>query len=130
MKDTILITGGSGLLALNWASTVRDRYAVTLGLHEQAVSLPGVAARHLSLESLDSILSAFEAIRPQMVIHTAGLTNVEECDANPDLARHVNVDLAEHVSQACACCDSRFVVIGAHEHLTARLFGDIHGDSW
>ena len=102
MKSTILITGGSGLLALNWALATRDRYAGTLGLHMRKVSLPGVETRRFSLDSVDAILGTLEAIQPHLVIHTAGLTNVEECEANPGLAHHVNVDLAANVAQVCA----------------------------
>ncbi len=102
MKDGILITGGSGLLALNWALATRDQYLITLALHSRKVSLPGVASRNISLDSVDEILASFEKIRPQLVIHTAGLTNVEECEANPELANHVNIDLAENVAMACA----------------------------
>jgi dTDP-4-dehydrorhamnose reductase len=39
--------------------------------------------------------------RPDIVIHTAGLTNVEECESNPDLAQEVNVDLAKNIAIAC-----------------------------
>lgn len=102
MKSTILITGGSGLLALNWALATRDRYAVTLGLHVRKVSLPGVETRRFSLDSVDAILGTLEVIQPHLVIHTAGLTNVEECEVKPDLAQYANVDLAANVAQACA----------------------------
>lgn len=102
MKKTILITGGSGLLALNWALAVRDRYAITLGLHQRKISLAGIETRRIDLESVDHLVRVLETVQPQMVIHAAGLTNVEECEVKPDLAQHVNVELAANVAQACA----------------------------
>jgi len=102
MNSTVLITGGSGLLALNWALAIRDRYLVTLGLHEREVSLAGIKTRRIDLESVDYLVSALEAVQPQIVIHTAGFTSVEECEAKPDLAQHINVELAANVAQACA----------------------------
>ncbi|MGQ0666816.1 MAG: SDR family oxidoreductase [Nitrospiraceae bacterium] len=102
MKRTVLITGGSGLLALNWAVASRNRYSVVLGLHNRRVALAGVETRQIDLESVDHLVRTFETVRPQIVIHTAGLTNVEECEARPGLAQHVNVDLATNVAQACA----------------------------
>ncbi len=101
MKETILITGGSGLLALNWALAIRDRYAVTLGLHKRSISLAGVETRYFSLDSVNALLSIFKDIQPHLVIHTAGLTNVEECEAKPDIAQHINVEMAANVAQAC-----------------------------
>lgn len=102
MKPKILITGGSGLLALNWALTIRDRYQVTLGLHEHEISLAGVQTRRIDLESVDSLINIFEISKPQIVIHAAGLTSVEKCEAEMEWAQHVNVELAANVAQACA----------------------------
>lgn len=101
-NSSILITGGSGLLALNWALTVRDHYSVTLGLHEREISLAGVEGRRIDLESVNHLMRTLEAVQPQAVIHTAGLTSVEACEAKPDLAHHINVELAVNVAQACA----------------------------
>ena len=102
MKSTVLITGGSGLLALNWALAIRGSYSVTLGLHKRAKSPAGIATRQINLESVDHLAHTFRSLQPQIVIHTAGLTNVEECEANPGLAQHVNVDLSANVAHACA----------------------------
>lgn len=102
MNPRILITGGSGLLALNWALAVRDRFSVTLGLHERNVSLAGTQARKIDLESVDDLVRVFEKAQPQIVIHTAGLTSVEKCETEPDLAQHINVDLASNVAEASA----------------------------
>lgn len=102
MNATVLITGGSGLLALNWALAIRERYSVTLGLHERDISLAGLETRQIDLESVDQLVRVFETVQPQIVIHTAGLTSVEECEAKPDLAQHINVELAANVAQACA----------------------------
>lgn len=118
MHPRILITGGSGLLALNWAAAMRGRYNVTLGLHERGVSLAGVATSCVDLESVDSVLTDFERLEPQVVIHAAGLTNVEKCETYEGLARHVNVVLAENVAKACAALGLTLVHIST-DHLFA-----------
>ena len=102
MKKIALITGGSGLLALNWALAIREHYTVVLCLHERNISLAGVETRQVDLESADHLASAFETVQPKIVIHTAGLTSVEKCEAKPDLAQHINVELAANVARACA----------------------------
>jgi dTDP-4-dehydrorhamnose reductase len=102
MKPAVLITGGSGLLALNWALAVRDRFAITLGIHARRIELQGVAARIVDLESVDALRAVFESVQPMAVIHAAGMTNVDACEADPPLAHHVNVELAVNVANACA----------------------------
>ena len=97
----ILITGGSGLLALNWAMAARDCSLVTLGMHKRNVVVPGVQSLPINLESVDDFMHALETVAPHVVIHAAGLTSVEQCEFNPELAHHVNVTLAANVAKAC-----------------------------
>ena len=116
MKTRTLITGGSGLLALNWASSLRDKYSITLGLHQQQVSLTGTSVVQLNLESLGRLIQQFEVIQPQIVIHTAGLTSVEKCESDPILARQLNVLLAINMAKVCAIFKVPFAHIST-DHL-------------
>ena len=102
MTASVLITGGSGLLGLNWAHELRNTHQVTLGVHNRTVSMPGVAVERFSLESVDSLLNVLDRVEPDCVVHAAGLTSVEDCEENPYLAHHVNVEIAENVATACA----------------------------
>ena len=102
MQQKVLITGGSGLLAINWALGIRNNYAVTLLLHHKKISLSGVDTDVASLDSLDECSSVLVKHQPDIVVHTAGLTNVEECESDPDLAQEVNVDLAKNIAIACS----------------------------
>ncbi len=111
MRQRILITGGSGLLALNWALDRRVSDEVILALHHRRVELGGVSSEIVDTSSLESIIQDFERINPDLVIHTAGLTSVEECESNPDLAYKINTQLAANVAQACSRLDISLVHI-------------------
>ena len=100
-KPAIIITGGTGLLGLNWGYQVKDRYTPVLGLHAREIQPAGLSTNPLPLESTAALLPAMEALAPTAVIHTAGLTSIEGCETDPALARHVNVELSRHVSEAC-----------------------------
>ena len=102
MNPRVLITGGSGLLGLNWAASIKNTHDVILGIHERAVQLPDIATQKLSLESVDNFLENLDLIKPDWVIHAAGLASVELCEEKPFFAFHVNVELAENVARACA----------------------------
>jgi dTDP-4-dehydrorhamnose reductase len=102
MKSKVFITGGSGLLALNWALAIRHSHSVTLGLHARIVSLAGVQTQKVELESVEHLVRIFGESQTSIVVHAVGLTSVEECEAKPDLAQHINVDLAVNVAIACA----------------------------
>lgn len=118
MSNVVLLTGGSGLLALNWALAMRHECVVSLGFHHREVNLAGVRHCPLDLESVDACTRRLEIEQPQIVVHTAGLTNVDECEAKPELARHVNVTLASNMALACAKLGIKLVHIST-DHLFA-----------
>ena len=99
-RKKVLITGGTGLLALNWACAMRATHEVVLATHTRRVSLEGVSAAPLALEDTDVLSRELERIAPDVIVHTAGITSVEQCERDPELARHVYVDLARNVAQA------------------------------
>jgi dTDP-4-dehydrorhamnose reductase len=114
----VLITGGSGLLALNWACAMRDKWEVVLGTHAHKVSLAGVASRPLDIENAGRLTRQFEELAPDIVVHAAGLTNVDRCEDDPVLARHVNAELARNVAEAAAGRNVRLVHVST-DHLFA-----------
>ena len=116
MKKDILITGGSGLLALNWALTIREKFNVTLGFHDRNINLKGTKSILLNLDSKDALIQALEALKPQFVIHAAGLTSVEQCEANPTLAKYINVDLTKNLATVCAKLNIPMIYIST-DHL-------------
>lgn len=116
MTGSILLTGGAGLLALNWAMSARERHRVVLGLHERTACLAGVETRPIDLDTVDGIGRCLDAVEPQFVVHTAGLTSVEACEADPRLAHHVNVNLAINVALGCSTLGVPLVHISS-DHL-------------
>lgn len=115
----VFLTGGSGLLAVNWAVAVRDRWPVILGTHERTIELAGASARHVTLESVDELTQTLREIGPRLVVHTAGMTDVDACEQRPDEAAHVNVELAANVAHACASLDLPLVHIST-DHLFSQ----------
>lgn len=111
MRTKVLFTGGSGLLALNWAAAVAGRYDVVLGLHSRKISVPGMVTEAIHLDDTEVLESDIERLNPGIVIHCAALTNVEECEADPSLADRVNVQLAERLATVCRKKNIRFVFI-------------------
>ena len=116
----ILITGGSGLLSLNWAYHIRDLHEVTLALHTRKIRMPGVNTAQVDLTSRDALTETVARISPDIVIHAAGLTSVDDCEQNPQLAQLVNSTLAGNVASSCKVNNKKLVHIS-----TDHLF---HGD--
>ena len=114
----LLITGGSGLLALNWACAMRGRAEVVLAPHHRHVVLRGARSEALDLDDPHALARAVARIAPALVVHTAGLTSVDACERDPVAARHANVTIAANVAAAAAACGARLVHIST-DHLFA-----------
>jgi len=97
-KRSVFITGGSGLLALNWAFAMRDKWNITLGLHRHEVSLQGVQTCRLNWLNLADLETQITQISPDLIVHAAGLTNVDHCEADPILAYQSNVEISKNMA--------------------------------
>ena len=100
-QKKVLFTGGSGLLATNWALSLIHEFAIVLGFHQKEILLPGVDTCIIDMETISGFSAVLSNYKPDIVIHCAGLANVEVCEADPGFAKHVNVDLSENVAIAC-----------------------------
>jgi dTDP-4-dehydrorhamnose reductase len=98
----ILITGGSGLLALNWAAIIRESHEVLLVTHRRLIALRGTISQYHDLESLDSVKRMLDLHQPDLVVNTVSITNVDLCEIEPDLAWRANVLTAENLAIACS----------------------------
>jgi dTDP-4-dehydrorhamnose reductase len=112
----LLITGGTGLLALNWACAMRETHEVVLATHTRNVHLEGACALRLDLDSPATLTHELERLRPDIVVHTAGITSVDECEREPERARHVYADLSRNVAAAAVHVGAKLVHIST-DHL-------------
>lgn len=120
-RRRILVTGGTGLLALNWACALRGQADVTLGTHRHGVRLTGVASLRLDLSDGDSLSRQVSRTGADLIVHTAGLTNVDRCEDMPAEARHANAEIARNVAEVAAAAGIRLIHLS-----TDHLFSGIH----
>lgn len=113
-----LITGGTGLLAINWALEHRNNCNFVLTTNERKTQFTGVIFKYVNLSSREDIRKILEDFLPDAVIHTVAITSVEECEKNPIAAHTVNTVLAVNVAEECSALAIPMVHIS-----TDHLFG-------
>ena len=86
----ILITGSEGMLGKDLVAHLAGRHQII------PVDLPKV-----DITDPQAIQSTVESQRPDVVIHTAAFTAVDECETRRDMAFRVNGDGTRHVALAC-----------------------------
>ena len=120
-RDRLFISGISGLLGLNAALHLRNRCEVAGCYLSHPVAVHGVDAIRLDVEDGAAVAALVRRLRPSVILHTAGLTNVDRCERDPELANRLNVDVTRNVSKAAREVDARLVHIS-----TDHLFSGEH----
>lgn len=112
----LFISGISGLLGLNAAMRLRERYHVSGAYRSHPVVLDGVDAVSQDLLDAEGLLAVCRRVRPDVVIHTAGLTSVDGCERDPEMARRLHEDATRHMLAAAAAVGAGFIHIST-DHL-------------
>lgn len=97
----ILITGGYGMLG----RTLRRRLA------EQGHEIAVADLPEWDVTDTDSFSAKLVALHPDVVIHCAAMTKVDDCETNRELAFKLNEEGSRNVAIACKMCGARLFAV-------------------
>lgn len=113
MKKKIIITGISGLLGNNLAYYFKDRFDV-LGLYlTHPVVIAGIKTQKADISSASDLKNIVNDFNPDIVIHSASLTNVDFCETNRELTKLVNVEGTRLVAESIKNEKAKLVYISS-----------------
>lgn len=103
----ILITGSNGLLGqkLVHLLTQYPNYytiATSRGANRLNGNFPNFEYHSLDITNRDEVLDKVSALKPDYIINTAAMTNVDQCESEKELCRAMNVDAVAYLVEACA----------------------------
>ena len=99
--DSLLVIGASGLLGSKILEQARGRYAVRGAYNPDVDGATLWQLDSVDIGSKDDIDKLFDKIKPDKVILTAAMTNVDACEKNPTLANRINAAAPGLVARAC-----------------------------
>jgi UDP-N-acetylglucosamine 4,6-dehydratase/5-epimerase len=104
MKQTVLVTGGTGFLGRNLALALREEYEVVLSGRNNKQNLlaqerTGCRTIPLDVASIESVRDAFVEVRPEIVIHAAATKFVDLAEKMPLECVDVNVLGSQNVAR-------------------------------
>jgi dTDP-4-dehydrorhamnose reductase len=99
----VAITGNRGQLGQALQKALATEELFGLDLPEHDISDPA------------SIMDALVAFQPEVVIHTAAMTDVDGCERNPDMAFRINALGTQNISLACVRCGAALVHISTND---------------
>ncbi len=102
----ILITGANGLLGQKLVEMLGqkpDWTVLATGRGECRIArLPAnVSYSSCDISSEESVNQIFKEFGPTTVLHTAAMTNVDECELHPEACHLQNVTASRHIIRAC-----------------------------
>jgi dTDP-4-dehydrorhamnose reductase len=108
----LLITGSGGLLGANLLFFARGRGLDSVGVYyRHGFQLPGTRLVQVDLTDRSAVDEVVGKVRPSWIIHCAGLTNVDACEENPELARRSNSDATRYLAAAARRVGSRMLAV-------------------
>jgi dTDP-4-dehydrorhamnose reductase len=115
MKKRILITGANGLLGQKLMAIFEDEpewELLATGRGELRVSnMQAVNYQPMDITSPNEVQRVFNEFRPEVVIHCAAMTQVDQCESDRDMCREINVTATGYLLRAAEKFNSHFVHI-------------------
>jgi len=104
----LLITGAGGLLAPHIAAAAGSAYAT---------SMCGRSHGDFSADLADAnaVDALFDALRPELVVHAAALTDVDRCEGDPASAFKSNAIASMNVARASVAAGAHLIVISTDQ---------------
>jgi dTDP-4-dehydrorhamnose reductase len=94
MWPTIWITGAGGLIGNCLVQSARE--------FAPGANVIGLTRARLDLADFEAVRQQFHRDQPNLVIHCAALSQSQDCQANPPLARKLNVEVTRLLAELAA----------------------------
>ena len=122
----ILLTGSNGLLGqkiVRQCLKNKIDFCATSKGSNRNPDCPDDLYVEMDITSKDSVLNILERYRPTHVIHTAAMTNVDQCELQPDVCNKMNTEAVEIVFRASKALNAHFQLLS-----TDFVFDGLKGD--
>ncbi|MFC1849710.1 SDR family oxidoreductase [candidate division CSSED10-310 bacterium] len=123
-KKTVLITGASGYIGGNLAYFMSEVGDIYRTFHTSPLRTG--QAIPLNITDKNEVNRVIQDRCPDLIIHTAAITNANQCAAQPQLAWDVNVSGTENIARAAQGVEARLIylstdlVFGGHSSFYAE----------
>ena len=142
MQKKILITGSNGLLGQKLVALLVQEPNVTLIATAKGQNrgiADGYTFASLDITNPAEVDQVFEQYKPEILIHTAAMTNVDACETDPTGCELLNVTAVEYLIHACKKSNTFFLHLstdfifdgenGPYDELAAPNPISIYGES-
>lgn len=121
----ILVTGANGLLGQKLVSLLQEKENIELIATARGKSVQTITRgtfHSLDVTDKNQVDTLISATKPDVIIHTAAMTQVDDCETKRDACVLNNVTAVEHLIEACSKNEVHLVHVS-----TDFIFDGTHG---
>ena len=99
----ILITGANGLLGQKLIALYNENsevQTVATGIEKSRLGQGNYVYHAMDVTSVQDVDSVISEVKPDVIINTAALTQVDQCETDQELCWNLNVNAVDHLIQA------------------------------
>ncbi|RLD20443.1 MAG: NAD(P)-dependent oxidoreductase [Bacteroidetes bacterium] len=109
----ILVTGANGLLGQKLVALLLKQKDVAVLATSRGKSriqvLPEGSYYTLDVTNREDVIKQFSLLQPDVVIHTAAMTQVDDCELNPEDCKIANIEAVKNVVAGCEQVNAHLV---------------------
>jgi len=110
----ILITGSNGLLGQKLIDVLSGYASTQVFATSRGDSRLSHLPEHITYESLDitnqeEVMTVVSEFSPDVIIHTAAMTNVDQCEEERRACWEINVTAVKYLVEVAELCDAHFI---------------------
>ncbi|OGB63257.1 MAG: hypothetical protein A2Y94_09895 [Caldithrix sp. RBG_13_44_9] len=110
---TVLVTGSSGFLGRNLLKFSSKKYKLIAQYRYHQPAAYGDKIRFLKLDFLAEQWKKLQLLKPRVIIHTAAMASIDECETQPELAQRTNYSATCRLVDFAARRKIRFIFISS-----------------
>ncbi|MFC5626985.1 SDR family oxidoreductase [Algoriphagus winogradskyi] len=113
-KKKVFITGANGLLGQKLVAQLVEKGAFQVfASGKGACRLPGEGFEYVSVDITDesSVEKALGEIKPDVIIHGAAMTHVDQCELNQEACYDANVNATAYLIKAAEAAKAHFIFV-------------------
>ncbi len=108
----ILVTGSNGLLGqklVRLLNSISEVQVIATSRGTSRIKDIEIPYYTLDVTDEDKVLSRFNDAKPDVVIHTAAMTQVDDCELNPEDCSVANIHSVKNIVRACKDIDAHLI---------------------
>lgn len=113
----ILLTGSNGMVGSNLSEALSNSGHIILATGRNECRLPPTYLhdhfqyKSMDIRNKDEVIQIITEFRPDVIIHAAAMTQVDDCEQNKMISYSTNVDATDHLILAASEVNARFCYI-------------------